>query len=242
MNQVTYLFNSGFLVELPQMVLLFDYERGALPAFDREKPLYVFASHRHHDHFTPEIFRLFKDREQVAYLLSKDIRLSDRFLERRGISPAVKEQITFFPRASRQTVGPLTVESIPSTDVGVAFLVDAGGTRIYHAGDLNLWLWKEEDDAYNNAMRKADAQAMQRLSGEHVHLAFVPLDPRQEDGFGFGEGMRLFLENVQADAVFPMHFREDASYWPRSRCLREKDPEKWAAVRKIEREGQVFYE
>jgi len=241
MRKVTYLYNSGFLVELDRMALLFDYYQGELPPVNPEKPLYVFASHRHYDHFTREIFRLLEGREQVFYLFSKDIRLSDRLLERHGISPAVKEKIAFFPKDVQLQVGPLLVETFASTDEGVAFAVDTGDTRIYHAGDLNLWLWREEGEPYNTMMRKAYAGILHRLTGRRFDLAFVPLDPRQEDGYGFGEGLQLFLEAVQADTVFPMHFGADFSYLRRSEGLRESDPARWACVREIEREGQVFF-
>ena len=54
--RITYIGHSGFLVELKKSLLLFDYYEGALPALSHEKQLYVFASHRHPDHFNPEIF------------------------------------------------------------------------------------------------------------------------------------------------------------------------------------------
>ena len=43
--QVTYIYNSGFLVELDKHILLFDYYQGTIPPLNQNKPLYVFVSH-----------------------------------------------------------------------------------------------------------------------------------------------------------------------------------------------------
>ena len=56
--KITYIHHSAFLVETESAYLLFDYFQGKLPEFSEEKPLYVFASHRHPDHFSKVIFEL----------------------------------------------------------------------------------------------------------------------------------------------------------------------------------------
>ena len=50
--KITYIGHSGFSVEYDNVVFIFDYYRGKLPAFDRKKKIYVFVSHAHFDHFT----------------------------------------------------------------------------------------------------------------------------------------------------------------------------------------------
>ena len=65
--RVTFVAHSGFLVELPSVALLFDWWKGELPALRPGVPLLVFASHRHEDHFKPEIFRL----DAHAFLLGR---------------------------------------------------------------------------------------------------------------------------------------------------------------------------
>ena len=64
-----------------------DYAQGYQPAIDywmdpsgvmdgvlrSEKPMYVFSSHFHEDHFTKDIFEWKKLREGITYILSKDI-------------------------------------------------------------------------------------------------------------------------------------------------------------------------
>ena len=58
MLRVYPIFHSGFLVELRECCLLFDYYQGELPAVDPAKTLYVFVSHGHRDHYTPRLREL----------------------------------------------------------------------------------------------------------------------------------------------------------------------------------------
>ena len=81
---------------------------------------------------------------------------------------------------------PLTVETLTSTDIGVAFLLHYDGAVIYHAGDLNWWSWSGESKAWNNNMEANFKRSMQRLEGQHIDIAFVPLDPRQEERYRWG--------------------------------------------------------
>ena len=77
MMRLTYIFHSGFAVETRSCILVFDYwmdPATAMPALLASgKPLYVFASHFHEDHFTREIFSWRKGGADVRYILSKDI-------------------------------------------------------------------------------------------------------------------------------------------------------------------------
>ena len=74
---VTYLYHSGFTVEIDDVMLVFDYYKGELPDTAKDKKLYVFSSHFHKDHFQESIFEWEKDYD-VTYILSKDIRAKDR--------------------------------------------------------------------------------------------------------------------------------------------------------------------
>ena len=140
--QVTFLAHSGFLVELEGVCLLFDWWKGALPPLPPEKPLLVLASHRHEDHFKPEIFGLDGGPRPVRFLLGKDIRLTERNRASWGLSEETAGHC--FSLAGNETAEPLPgirVETLPSTDEGVAFLVTSGSQTVYHAGDLHWWHW-----------------------------------------------------------------------------------------------------
>ena len=61
--RLTYIFHSGFVIETPSCILIFDYwldPTGVIPkALSTQKPVYVFASHFHEEHFTKEILKSF---------------------------------------------------------------------------------------------------------------------------------------------------------------------------------------
>ena len=81
---------------------------------------------------------------------------------------------------------------------------------IYHAGDLNDWVWEEESDAYNAEMtanyRKQMALLAEKLNGREIDTAFVVLDPRQEKDYD--RGLCYFLEQIPVKQVYPMHYWE----------------------------------
>ena len=95
-----------------------------------------------------------------------------------------------------------------STDLGVAFLIEDNETLIYHAGDLNDWVWDDESYSYNEQMtidyRNQIRLLSEMLGDRKIDVAFVVLDPRQEKDYD--RGICCFLENISAEKVYPMHY------------------------------------
>ena len=100
-----------------------------------------------------------------------------------------------------------------STDLGVAFLLEEEDGLLYHAGDLNDWVWEGEPEDWNRDMtaayRKEIDLLAQTLEGRTLDMAFVVLDPRQKADYA--RGMAYFLDHIQAEAVYPMHYWDDPS-------------------------------
>lgn len=98
-----------------------------------------------------------------------------------------------------------------TTDLGVAFLIEDHGKLIYHAGDLNDWVWDEEEDSYNEQMTRDYREQIEllliTLGQRQIDTAFVVLDPRQEKDYD--RGMCYFLEYIPVKRVFPMHYWEE---------------------------------
>ena len=73
---LTYIFHSGFVLETEQSILVFDYwldPNGVMGGvLKKDKPLYVFSSHFHEDHFNRAIFEWRKQKSDITYILSKD--------------------------------------------------------------------------------------------------------------------------------------------------------------------------
>ena len=233
---VTFLEHSGFLVELPAVTLLFDWWKGDLPPLSEEKNLLVCASHRHPDHFDPKIFSLDDGRREIRFLLGKGIRLTGRNRERWGLSEETAGKCQVL--SSGETVSPLpgvAVETLPSTDEGVAFLVTADGQAVFHAGDLNWWHWEGEDPAWNRNMAVDFQRYAEPLRGRRIDLAMLPLDPRLgADGF---RGPRYFLELADIRRFLPMHHWGDFSFTEKFLAAY---PQFAARTIPVERRGQQF--
>ena len=213
--KITYIHHSSFLVEMEQAALLFDYFEGKVPEIEADKPLIVFASHRHSDHFSAEIFRLAEKHPKIWYVLSDDIwkqRVPKPWLERTCfVGP--KTELSLM-----ENVGlPVVIRTLASTDEGVAFLIEAEGKRIFHAGDLNNWVWEGEPEEENRRMSQRFHREMNSISGVHIDVAFMLLDPRQDNDFYLG--MDDFMRMVGADTVFPMHFWGDFAVTERFKQL-----------------------
>lgn len=208
--KVTFIYHSSFLVETKSRYLLFDYFQGSIPEMNPEKPVFVFASHRHEDHFSMQIFDLAKKYPHIWFILSDDI-------WRKRVPDRCKEQTVFLEPDETCDLAGMKVETLKSTDEGVAFLIRADGRRIFHAGDLNDWYWEGEPDRENEAMTKAFRDQIKKLEGIRLDAAFVVLDPRQEKNYD--RGIRYFLEHVSAEKVFPMHCWGDESVI--ARCKEE---------------------
>lgn len=230
--KITFLYHSAFLVELPECDLLFDWYGGTLPPRAPGKPLYVFASHHHGDHYSPEIFSL--GMEHVTYILATCIRLSAKRRAALGIDP---ERVHRLPANVTAEIGPLTVQTFRSTDAGVAFLVTCGEHRLFHAGDLNWWHWTGEDPAWNQQMERAFTKVCAQLQGISVDAAFLPLDPRLGDAFWWG--FDRMMNALEAKMAFPMHCWEDFSVIDRL-TARPESREYRGRVAHITENGQTF--
>ncbi len=232
---VQFLEHSGFYLELEHCALLFDWWKGELPPLP-DKPLLVFASHHHSDHFDPQIFRLAQRVPLTRFILGKDIRFSPANCKRWGLTDDIEAQCLRVGGLRREEpLDGVLVETLPSTDEGVAFLVTVEGHTIYHAGDLNWWHWEGEPDPWNPDMERNFKQYIEPLRGRHIDLAMVPLDPRLENSQGLG--LAYLMELAQVDRVLPMHQWEDYSA---TQKFVEEFPQWSGQILPIQHAGQRF--
>lgn len=202
-----YLNHSGFLVETDKHLLVFDYytdvPKGGTPEqgvvtpelLPQDKQLVVFVSHSHFDHYNKVVHSWCEARENTLMFFGNDIKRS--------------ADATRIHGGETLTASGLSVSALHSTDQGVAFLVKVDGKTIYHGGDLNLWQWEGAEESQNRAMEKAFCGEIDKLRGEAIDLAFVPVDPRLErTAF---RGGQYFMRSVGAACMVPMHFWEDYS-------------------------------
>jgi len=207
---VTYIYHSCYLLETEKCNLVFDYfkDSGDKPGegiiHDRiltdEKPLYVLSSHFHPDHFNRDILLWKSEKKNTIYIFSKDIlehhkaRVGDAIYLEKG--EAFKDDF-------------LSVKAFGSTDVGVSFFLETEGKKLFHAGDLNNWHWK--DESTQEEVAEAEAFYKQELTDvahgvDRIDFAMFPIDPRL--GTDFMNGAIQFISRIPVKQIAPMHFGE----------------------------------
>lgn len=98
----------------------------------------------------------------------------------------------------------MRVETLLSTDLGVAYVIELGGKVIFFAGDLNDWYWEMEDNEQQRiTMHEMFTKQLDKLRGKKIDLAFFLVDPRQAGQYDLGGKQVLELEPRY---FMPMHF------------------------------------
>lgn len=203
--KVIYHYHSGFSVQVGGTLLVFDYWEGEnrtlsnvgritpafLAAFER---IYVFISHAHPDHLDPVVFLWESEGLPITYIVSGDMPVGTRG---KRLSPGQEKVLD----------DQITVKAFQSTDLGVAFLVRAYGLGIFHAGDLNLWHWRQESTLREiEAAEKAFYDAIEPIKQEKIDVAMFPVDPRQ--GLMYDAGANHFILTMKPRVFIPMHWQD----------------------------------
>lgn len=221
--KVTCLGHSGFAIESDDVTLVFDYyidEHGLLPAIlQRASRVYVFVSHSHRDHLNHDIFQWNGMYPVERYVIANECR---RKLSR---SLCLDDYpFTFLHHDEDWDDDIVHVHAFNSTDVGVCYMVDIDGRRIFHAGDYNCWHFEQEQGEQGKRKALGDFNVILRaissyvnhglggagnlensgrLSGKVVDLAMFPVIPNI--GGDFALGARLYLEAIPTGHFIPMH-------------------------------------
>jgi len=230
-----YLHHSGFAVETAGHFLVFDYscdipegevrslESGVIAPdqLNKDKKIFVFVSHAHGDHFNDVIFDWQKEKIDINYILSYEIKdlLSSKNSKRdychylyccSETKPydgnATYQQNFYFVLPYKELyVGSVNIKAYGSTDVGVSFLVKADGFSIFHAGDLNCWYWYYESTPEELKQDKESFEReVEKIEGEDIDIAFFPVDPRLKEYYY--KGGEYFIKAVKPRLFVPMHF------------------------------------
>ncbi len=229
--RVRFNFHSSFLVELNRHILVFDYygnDLNRLGEIDDNKEIIFFASHRHGDHFSKDVFK-FKDiYKDVKFVLSDDIWIKSNNIDIFSVS-----------KNKLYDISGIKIETLKSTDEGVAFLISSEDKVIYHAGDLHWWYWADNGEDYVRLWGQKYFDEIENISKRHIDVAFVVLDPRMKSGYKYG--LEEFMKRVpDTKVIFPMHMWGD--YDIIQRYKRDNpDLPGLDRVMEIKKEGQEFY-
>ncbi|WP_068690333.1 MBL fold metallo-hydrolase [Culturomica massiliensis] len=207
--KLIYVYHSGFILENDNIVVVIDYykdsgwkgKEGTVHEYLRntEKRMYILASHAHPDHFNPEIFG-WSEKKNLRYILSSDIRKGNKEWE---------DDVVWLDKGETWQDDFLRIKAYGSTDVGISFLLHTEGKRIFHAGDLNNWHWREEsteqevEEAEKAFLREV---AVLAKDADFLDLAMFPVDPRL--GADYMSGAKQFIDRIPVRKFVPMHFWE----------------------------------
>lgn len=205
-TQITYLYNSGFSLELGDKLIIFDYYEDPANKISKilqdKKSVYVFASHSHFDHFNPDI--ALWQLQATRYFLSYDIKNA------RGTKSLPKEKTIYLNEYDSYSDQNIKVTSFSSTDEGISFLVEIDGWRIFHAGDFNWWHWKEDTAENIQLAKNGFMKQMKKLDGLKADIAFFPVDRRLEEFCDIGA--REFCQRTNINYLITMHNAEKAPW------------------------------
>lgn len=228
--KVTWIEHSGFLVETAEEYLLFDYWKGRLPRIDPGKPLCIFVSHSHPDHFSERIC----DLPAKAIVLSADVPQGSIRRTRASVHRIA-------PHRTLELSPCLSISTLASNDLGVAYVVRTDEGMVYHAGDLNSWWW--DGDAEDRKLEEFYHRELERIRGIHFRAAMIPYDLRLKEP---GYGIRDFQRVCSADAVFGMHLNgtigEAVRRAAADTALRESAAVMQRAVNEKEGEAHVYFQ
>ena len=200
---VTYFHHSGFTVAIGETLMVFDYwrgENGELAGsselcdqdFEGYKRILVFVSHDHEDHLDDVIYTWDTRRFPISYIIAYDA-AEDK--KGRRVQPGDQLEI-----------GGVVIRVFSSTDKGVSFYVSADGLHVFHAGDLNLWHWREESSLREIAQAERDFyEAMRPIERLPIDIAMFPVDPRM--GGLYDAGANYFVMAVKPRLFIPMHWQ-----------------------------------
>lgn len=210
--KLDYIYHSGFAIEADGVTVIIDYYkdsseevpgRGIVHDYLLRKPgiLYVLSSHFHPDHFNREVLSWKTEHPDIRYIFSKDI------LKHRRASA---EDAIYINKGDTYEDEYIRIEAFGSTDVGISFLIDLQGIRLFHAGDLNNWHWSEESSPQEIRKAEGDFLAEVKLlqqTAPEVDVTMFPVDSRI--GKDYMRGAEQFVERIKTTIFAPMHFSED---------------------------------
>ena len=208
--KLIYLYHSGFALLGEGYTIIFDYfEDSASPSsgivhdelLQRPGRLYVLSSHSHADHFNKEVLTFREKHPDIVYIFSQDILHEEKLLS---------TDTVWLKKGDCYADDVLRVHAFGSTDVGISFLVEAEGKKIFHAGDLNNWHWMDESP--EEEWKRDEAFFLCELEDIAVckakmDVVLFPVDPRL--GKEYMRGPLQFVKRIKTTIFVPMHFSED---------------------------------
>ena len=199
---VTFFYQSGFTAAVGKTLLIFSYWQEHVPQELRlnDKDLRGFnniivfvprASIEHNDPAVWQISRGFP----ITYVAASEA------------GPSVKDQtgVRLVRQGESLKVSNVQITAYGSTDAGVSFMVKVAGIHIFHAGDLNLWHWREQNTLREITRSEEEFyRVVSSINEDRIDICMFPVDPNL-GGF-YDAGANHFIMAKKPRLFFPMHF------------------------------------
>lgn len=220
---LTYIYHDCFIMETNEAILLFDYWKDPLSSgkekdyppllneINPSKKFYIIISHHHKDHFTRRIFLWESRFPKIRYIISKDVYRTVRYMMEdignyKGFRPSLSNINVLSPGESYKDEI-LSIKAFPSTDIGNSYAIVTNGMTIFHAGDLNAWLWL--DDSTDKEVGEARQLFCDIVADIHKEfpsfdVVMFPVDSRM--GREYWWGASYFVHSIKVRLFVPMHF------------------------------------
>lgn len=224
MFELSYIHHDCFFLKTREIAVVFDFwfdplqksgER--LPRFLKDlpktTPLYVLVSHFHKDHFNRKIFNWADSFSNIKFVVSKDVSMRIKYLLKPDSTYKGKkldsDKLIVLSKFDSYADENLNIDCFGSTDIGNSYALTLynSGLRVFHAGDLNCWSWRDESTP--REIEEAENLYLQELKPivekyPEFDVVMFPVDSRI--GTGYNEGAKIFLNSIKVKRFFPMHF------------------------------------
>lgn len=218
---LTYIWHDGFVLRIPSVgTVIFDFwrdpreKRITEPEWVTElkkshERVWILVSHHHKDHFVRKIFEWSENWPEVHYIISRDVeKMARHMLRTNSLWNGVRvpeAQVTVLRPGETWGDGALTVNAFGSTDIGNSYVVEGGGLKAFHAGDLNAWIWKDESTPKEVETKKfTDILSVIAERFPKLDIAMMPVDSRI--GTDYFTGARMLVRKIDVGLFVPMHF------------------------------------
>lgn len=239
--KITFVHHSCFTIETDKFFFIIDYFKGELPKPKEDKETIFLVTHSHSDHFSKEIFN-YGDFKKNVYILSEDLKelpkedkviyLKSDIEEKKKIFS--EPNIFFMKPDEKLSYHNIDFYTFGSTDKGVSYLIELPFMTIFHAGDLNNWVWSEDSQIEREKMKRDFEREINKIHTD-IDVSFFPVDPRLKENYDLG--VSYFLEEIVPDYVFPMHLWNDFEF---SKKFKEDYKDSYSSIFEIEKDGQSF--
>ena len=205
MYKITYLDHSGYMIQTPEVLLVFDYCHDPAHkviktlSHNQELPVVFFISHADRNHINHEIFNLGQNHERL-YIISNDFhdRKDNLNIPIGWISPG--DTLDNLP-------GKVKVKAYSTTRRGCSFVVTtATGRNIFHGGELGRCDIHDGNSPKDiAACDEKFAVIVNRIAEDHPSFDLTMMAVDTTDGSQFAKNASYFLHKIKVADFVPFH-------------------------------------